>query len=214
MTDVNAPAVQKILQSQAFAHLATIGPNGEAQSSPMWFLWDGEYVKFTHTTNRKKYQNIKRDPRVSISITDVDEPYTYAEFRGVVERIEDDPDGSFFNTLAERYGSAIRYTGDPRVILSVKVQRIVGANLGSHYTQILIAKPDLNLYEIIGGFAGSQGQQASIVQEVRTSEALIFIFKTATPLSPAITEAALHIPGIWSLYANLDGTERQPHVAL
>ena len=23
----------------------------------MWFVWDGEYIKFTHITNRKKYQN-------------------------------------------------------------------------------------------------------------------------------------------------------------
>lgn len=84
MTDLQNPKVQKILQSKAFAHLATLGVNGEPQSSPMWFLWDGEYIKFTHTTNRKKYQNIQRDPRVSISITDSDDPYTYAEFRGVV----------------------------------------------------------------------------------------------------------------------------------
>ena len=104
MADLNNPKVQKILQSKALAHLATIGSNGEPQSSPMWFLWDGEHMKFTHTTDRKKYQNIKRDPRVSISITDVDEPYTYAEFRGVVERIDEDPDGAFYNTLAEHYG--------------------------------------------------------------------------------------------------------------
>lgn len=66
----------------------------------MWFLWDGEYIKFTHATDRKKYQHVKRDPRVSISITDVEELYTYAEFRGVVERIEEDPNGAFFNHLA------------------------------------------------------------------------------------------------------------------
>lgn len=129
MTDLSNAVVQKILQSKAFAYLATIGSNGEPQSSPMWFLWDGEYIKFTHTTNRKKYQNIKRDPRVSISITDVDVPYIYAEFRGVVERIEDDPGGIFFNTLAKRYGYPIRNPSDPRVILYVKIQHIVGQHL-------------------------------------------------------------------------------------
>jgi PPOX class probable F420-dependent enzyme len=117
MTDLNTLKVQKILQSKTLAHLATIGSNGEPQSSPMWFLWDGEYIKFTHTTQRKKYQNIKRDPRVSISITDIDDPQVYAELRGVVERIEDDPNGIFFNTLAEHYGAAVRYPGDPRVDL-------------------------------------------------------------------------------------------------
>jgi PPOX class probable F420-dependent enzyme len=129
MIDLQNPKVQKILHSKAFAHLATLGSHGEPQSSPMWFLWDGDYIKFTHTTSRKKYQNIKRDPRVSISIIDRDEPYTYAEFRGVVERIEEDSDGTFFNTLAQHYETAFRNPGDPRVILYVKVQHIVGQKL-------------------------------------------------------------------------------------
>lgn len=129
MADLNNPKVQKILQSKAFAYLATIGPKGEPQSSPMWFLWDGGYIKFTHSTDRQKYQNIKRDPRVAVTIADVDDVYTSAEFRGVVERIEEDPDGAFYNTLADRYGSPWRYPGDPRVIFYVKVHRIVGQNL-------------------------------------------------------------------------------------
>jgi hypothetical protein len=95
----------------------------------MWFLWDGEHIKFTHTTTRKKYQNIQRDPRVAVSITDMDDPYTYAEFRGIVERIEEDPTGAFYNTLAKHYGVPWGYRGDPRVILYVKIQRVVGQNL-------------------------------------------------------------------------------------
>ncbi|MFL5654795.1 MAG: pyridoxamine 5'-phosphate oxidase family protein [Ktedonobacteraceae bacterium] len=55
--NLNNPKVQKILQSKEFAHLATIRRDGSPQSSPMWFVWDGEYIKFTHTTNRKKYHN-------------------------------------------------------------------------------------------------------------------------------------------------------------
>ncbi|QBD80302.1 PPOX class F420-dependent oxidoreductase [Ktedonosporobacter rubrisoli] len=129
MADLQNPKVQKILHSKAFAHLATIGADGAPQSSPMWFLWDGEHIKFTHTTNRQKYRNIQHDPRVAISIRDLDDPYAYAEFRGIVERIEEDPTGAFYDTLAEHYGSPARYRGDPRVILYVKVQRVVGQNL-------------------------------------------------------------------------------------
>ena len=129
MADLNNPKVQKILQSKSFAHLATIGPKGEPQSSPMWFIWDGEHIKLTHTTIRQKYQNIKNDPRVAISITDADNPYTYAEFRGVVANIEEDPKGDFYNTLAEHYESSGRYRGDPRVILYIKIEHVAGQNL-------------------------------------------------------------------------------------
>ena len=129
MAELNNPKVQKILHSKGFAHLATIGADGAPQSSPMWFLWDGEHIKFTHTTTRKKYQNIRRDPRVAVSITDIDDPYIYAEFRGIVERIEEDPTGAFYDTLAKHYGVPWGYRGDPRVILYVKIQHIVGQNL-------------------------------------------------------------------------------------
>src|SRR5437763_11870787 len=111
MADLNNPKVQKILQSKEFAHLATIGSDGAPQSSPMWFLWDGEYIKFTHTTTRQKYQNIQRDPRVAVSITDVDNPYTYAEFRGFVERIEEDSTGAFYDNLAKHYDVPCVYRG-------------------------------------------------------------------------------------------------------
>ncbi len=129
MADLNNPKVQKILHSKAFAYLATIGPNGKPQVTPMWFLWDGEYIKFTHTPDRQKYRNILRDPHVSIAVADVDEPYTCAEFRGVIERIDKDPDGAFYNTLAKHYEAPWGYRGDPRVILNMKIQRIVGQNL-------------------------------------------------------------------------------------
>lgn len=129
MADLSNPKIQNILQSKQFAHLATIGAKGEPQSSPMWFLWDGEHIKFTHTSVRQKYQNIKRDPRVAISITDGDNPYIYAEFRGVVEKIEEDPTGAFYNELSDHYQSSSRYRGDPRVILYVKIEHVAGQGL-------------------------------------------------------------------------------------
>ena len=94
MVDVQHPKVQKILHSKQFAHVATIRPDGSPQSSPMWFVWDGEYIKIAPLKASKKYANIKRDPRIAISISDVANPYVYAEFRGVVETIEEDPAGA------------------------------------------------------------------------------------------------------------------------
>src|SRR5258706_2751604 len=129
MADLNNPKVQKILHSTQFAHLATVLPDGSPQSSTMWFLWDKEHIKFTTITTRQKYQNIRQDPRVAVSITDVDDPYTYAEFRGIVERIEENPRGRFYDTLAKHYGASWGYRGDPRVILYVKIQHVVGQNL-------------------------------------------------------------------------------------
>ncbi|MFC7331146.1 PPOX class F420-dependent oxidoreductase [Marinactinospora rubrisoli] len=92
-----------ILSKRAFAHVATLGPRGEPQSSPVWVDWDGEFVRFSQTTGRQKYRNLRREPRIALSVHDPDEPYRYLEIRGTVDRIEDDTDRSFINGLARKY---------------------------------------------------------------------------------------------------------------
>ncbi|WP_030672620.1 PPOX class F420-dependent oxidoreductase [Streptomyces cellulosae] len=95
---------EDLLERPLFAHLATIRPDGRPQVNPMWFAWDGEFIRFTNTTTRYKYRNVQANPEVSVSINDPDQPYRYVELRGTVERIDPDPTGAFFSELAERYG--------------------------------------------------------------------------------------------------------------
>jgi PPOX class probable F420-dependent enzyme len=99
-----------LLERPLYGHLATTRPDGAVQVSPMWFDWDGELLRFAHTTKRQKYRNVQRDPRVAMSISDPDNPYRYLEVRGDVERIEPDPAASFFRRIANRYS-------DPAVIV-------------------------------------------------------------------------------------------------
>ena len=80
-----------LLERPLYGHLATTRPDGSVQVSPMWFDWDGELLRFAHTTKRQKYRNVQRNPRVAMSISDPDNPYRYLEVRGDVERIEPDP---------------------------------------------------------------------------------------------------------------------------
>jgi len=96
-----------LLARPLFAHLATIRPNGQPQVNPMWFAWDGEHLRFTNTTVRQKYKNVTEHPEVAVSINDPDQPYRYLEIRGTVERIEPDPKGEFFDTIAKRYGMVL-----------------------------------------------------------------------------------------------------------
>ena len=113
---------QDLLERPLFGHLATVRPDGRAQVNPMWFDWQDGLLKFTHTTQRQKYRNVQRDPRVAISMVDPEQPYHYLELRGVVEAIERDPDATFFNRLAERYGVGLRNPADRahRVVLVVR----------------------------------------------------------------------------------------------
>lgn len=93
-----------LLERPLYGHLATIRPDNTAQANPMWFAWDGEFLKFTNTSKRQKYRNIAHNPSVAMSVTDPDRPVRYLEVRGIVERIEPDPQGQFYVELATRYG--------------------------------------------------------------------------------------------------------------
>ena len=82
-----------ILDSMAMWHVATVGPGGQPQSSPVWIGWDGTHVRFSNLTTRQKYRNLAARPEVALSATDPGDPYRYLEVRGRVARIDDDPDG-------------------------------------------------------------------------------------------------------------------------
>jgi len=113
-----------LLERPLFAHLATVRPDGTPQVNPMWFVWDGTVLRFTHTNERQKFRNLAANPHVAVSIQDPDNPYRYLEVRGTVDEITPDPEGAFYRELAVRYG---RDRGTPprdapaRVILSVSI---------------------------------------------------------------------------------------------
>lgn len=116
--------LEDILNKRSFAHIATIGPKGEPQSNPVWVDWDGQYLKFSQTTTRQKYRNLKREPRIAVSALDPEQPYRYLEVRGKVVRVDDDSDNTFINRMAKKYMDADEYPyhqpGDHRVVLYVE----------------------------------------------------------------------------------------------
>jgi PPOX class probable F420-dependent enzyme len=116
-----------LLREPRFVHLATTGPDGSPQVQPIWTIWDGEVLRFTTTTTRQKYKNVVRNPHVSVSVHDPDDPYRYLELRGAVERIDKDQDGDFFDVLATRYGMEYeKPIGDRerRVVLVVRPDHV------------------------------------------------------------------------------------------
>jgi hypothetical protein len=117
-------------ETRSFAHLATIGPDGEPQTSPVWFEWDGTHIKFSLTTNRQKYRNLQRDKRAAFSVIDPDNAYRYIEIRGELDDIEPDPEIDFISRMAKKYIDKERYPwhqeGDERVVMKVKPTKISG----------------------------------------------------------------------------------------
>ncbi|PZS27815.1 MAG: PPOX class F420-dependent oxidoreductase [Pseudonocardiales bacterium] len=104
MATVIPDSHRDLLDGALYAHLATVRADGTPQVNPTWFVWDGELLWLTTTSQRRKYHNVLIHPEVALSVNDPEQPYRYLEVRGVVERIDPDPAATLFDQLATRYG--------------------------------------------------------------------------------------------------------------
>ena len=112
-----------LFQKKAFANLATLMPDGSAQVTPVWVDYDGQYVRVNTARGRQKDKNMKRDPRVALSIADPDNPYRYLEVRGRVAEATEKGADDHINSLSQKYlGQAIypyRKPGEVRVTYKI-----------------------------------------------------------------------------------------------
>ena len=93
---------RRLLDAKTFAAVATLNPDGSPQTSVVWVKREGDVAVFTTTKQRKKGRNLLRDPRLSITLVDPEDPYTYVEIRGRAE-LTDDPPNALGNELSHKY---------------------------------------------------------------------------------------------------------------
>ena len=98
-----------LFQKKAFGSLATIMPDGAPQVTPVWCDFDGERIIVNSAKGRLKDRNIRRDPRVAITLIDPDNPYRYLEIRGRVVEITEQGGDAHIDKLAKKYLGADAY---------------------------------------------------------------------------------------------------------
>ena len=82
-------ATLELLDGKNYAVLATVNPDGSPQTSVMWVGRDGNDLLFSTVEGRVKHRNMRRDPRVSVTVIDFSDPEHYVEFRGRVSMTPD-----------------------------------------------------------------------------------------------------------------------------
>ena len=102
------PEVRRVLDGASIAHLATVSPDGAPHSTPVFVgTHDDQLIFFTGPETRKA-RNLRRDPRVALSLTPADNPFQPVVIRG---RITGWIDGDAAWELIDRI--QIKYTGQP-----------------------------------------------------------------------------------------------------
>ena len=92
-----------LLNKPSIWHVATVGPNGEPQASPVWADYDGTYIRFPHKIGRQKWRNLNKNNKIALSATDPENPERYLEIRGTLVEWETEGAVEFLDQMAQKY---------------------------------------------------------------------------------------------------------------
>ena len=71
MLDLDSPAgarADRRLRTEQILWLTTVRADGQPQSSPVWFLWDGETFLVFSQPSAQKLRNLAGNPRVAVNL--------------------------------------------------------------------------------------------------------------------------------------------------
>ena len=115
--------IRTILHKPAFAHLATLMPDGSPQVSPVWVDVDGDTILVNSAEGRVKDRNVVADTRVAISVTDPENPYSAVMIRGTVTERTNEGAVDHINAMAKKYLGKDTYPfgqpGEVRVLYKI-----------------------------------------------------------------------------------------------
>lgn len=128
------PEVRTVIEAGPAAHLVTLNRDGSPQVTVVWIGLDNDEIVAGHLPENQKVKNIRRDPRVAISVhTEMKSAMGLSEYFVVYgqARIQEGGGASLLQKLAETYlGPGVKFPpmDDPPAgfVTRIRVDRIDG----------------------------------------------------------------------------------------
>jgi PPOX class probable F420-dependent enzyme len=121
---------RRLIEAKNFAQLATLNKDGSPQVSPVWVEMDGDKIVVNSENKRLKVRNMRRDPRVSVSVQNSENPYEYVGIKGKVVDVTTEGGFEGIDRLAKKYLGQDKYPGngpgDERVVIRIEPLREAG----------------------------------------------------------------------------------------
>jgi PPOX class probable F420-dependent enzyme len=118
------PDVRRVLDGASIAHLATVLPDGSPHTTPVYIGAHDDHIVFFTGPGMRKARNLRRDPRVALSIAPAGDMFTPVVVRGrVVEWIEGEAAWEIIDQLATKYTGAPYPRGQERVVAVIEPER-------------------------------------------------------------------------------------------
>ena len=119
--------LRQFASARNFAALTTLMPDGQPQTQLMWVHADDDHILVNTEVERQKFRNVERDPRVTVTVFDAENPYRYVEARGrVVESVKGEAALTQIDELSQKYtgGPYGQPIGSERVILRIAADKV------------------------------------------------------------------------------------------
>jgi PPOX class probable F420-dependent enzyme len=118
-----------LFEKATFAHVTTMLPDGRPHTTPVWVDYDadGDRLLVNTERHRRKAKNVERDPTVSVSMTDPDDPYRFLSVTGEVDEVTTDGAREHIDELAMRYMGEEEYPQpieSERVLLKIRADDV------------------------------------------------------------------------------------------
>jgi PPOX class probable F420-dependent enzyme len=120
--------VRELLEAPNVVSVATLDKNGAPDVKVVWADLDNGHVVLNSAEGRQWPENVRRDPRITITVINPENPYEYGQIRGRV--VEDTHEGADDNidALAKKYLDKDEYPfrqeGEQRVMFRVEPERV------------------------------------------------------------------------------------------
>jgi PPOX class probable F420-dependent enzyme len=96
--------VRSMIERPNLAFLAEVMEDGSPHVSPVWVALEDGHITFNTAVGRLKEENLRRDPRLALSIAERDDFYDKVDIRGrVVAIVEGDEAERQIDELAKKY---------------------------------------------------------------------------------------------------------------
>lgn len=117
--------VQALLSRPNFAHLSTLMPDGSPNCTPVWIGLEGDRILICTGEESLKARNLRRDPRLSLSVIDFHDPYEEVQIRGRVVEFRDDSRLEAMDPISHKYiGAPFPMRGGPgRIAMVIEVEK-------------------------------------------------------------------------------------------
>jgi PPOX class probable F420-dependent enzyme len=119
--------LREVLDGTPIAHIATVLPDGAPHCVPVWIATHKRHVVILTGPGSQKARNLRRDPRVAISLTPPENPFQPITLRGrVVDWLDGQPGWALIDQIAHKYLGGPYPRGEERVVALIEIdhQRI------------------------------------------------------------------------------------------